>query len=135
MAIAAASVASHFWRSTNGVRPPNVVQGFEDSCADRCASARTHWRVLRHRERPDIVGRAIRPIAFDRKKALFARSDGGGENWSVAAARLETCKLYGAEPLACFDVLARIVNGHLATEIDERTQWAYAPPASIKGVV
>src|SRR6202040_684028 len=33
----------------------------------------------------NVVERAIRPIALNRKNALFAGSDGGGEHWAVIA--------------------------------------------------
>lgn len=39
------------------------------------------------------VERSIRPIALNRKNALFAGSDGGAEHWAVIASLIETCKL------------------------------------------
>ena len=33
----------------------------------------------------NVVERAIRPIALNRKNALFAGSDGGAENWAIVA--------------------------------------------------
>ena len=44
----------------------------------------------------NVVERAIRPIALNRKNALFAGSDGGGEHWAVIASLIETCKLIGS---------------------------------------
>jgi hypothetical protein len=41
----------------------------------------------------NVVERTIRPIALNRKNALFAGSDGGGEHWAVIASLIETCKL------------------------------------------
>lgn len=41
----------------------------------------------------NVVERAIRPLAPNRKNALFAGSDGGGEHWAVMASLIETCKL------------------------------------------
>ncbi|WP_284317188.1 IS66 family transposase, partial [Labrys miyagiensis] len=41
----------------------------------------------------NVVERSIRPIALNRKNALFAGSDGGGEHWAVIASLIETCKL------------------------------------------
>jgi hypothetical protein len=32
------------------------------------------------------------------------------------------------------DVLARIVNGHLASKLDELMPWAYATPIAIRDV-
>src|SRR5271165_2471768 len=79
----------------------------------------------------NVVERAIRPIALNRKNALFAGSDGGGENWAVIASLIETCKLCAVDPQAYLaDVLTRIVNRHLARDIDDLLPWAYveAPP-------
>jgi transposase len=74
----------------------------------------------------NIVERAIRPIALNRKNALFAGSDGGGEHWAVIASLIETCKLIGVEPHAYLaDVISRIVNDHLNSQIDELLPWAY----------
>lgn len=41
----------------------------------------------------NVVERSIRPIALNRKDALFGGSDGGGEFWPVIASLIETCKL------------------------------------------
>ena len=72
----------------------------------------------------NIVERAIRPIALNRKNALFAGSDGGGEHWAVIASLIETCKLNGVEPQSYLaDVLNRIVNGHPQAHIDELLPW------------
>ncbi len=74
----------------------------------------------------NVVERAIRPIALNRKNALFAGSDGDGEHWAVVASLIETCKLIGAEPHAYLDnVSTRIVNGHPNSQIDELLPWAY----------
>jgi len=74
----------------------------------------------------NVVERAIRPIALNRKNALFAGSDGGGEHWAVIASLIETCKLIGVEPHAYLaDVITRIVNDHPNSQIDELLPWAY----------
>jgi hypothetical protein len=66
------------------------------------------------------VERSIRPIALNRKNALFAGSDGGGEHWAVIASLIEICKLNGIDPYAyLIDVISRIVNGHPNSRIDE----------------
>jgi transposase len=79
----------------------------------------------------NIVERAIRPIALNRKNALFAGSDGGGENWAIIASLIETCKLNGANPHAYLsEVLGKIVGGHLVSRIDELLPWAYTPSRS-----
>jgi len=41
----------------------------------------------------NTVERSIRPIALNRKNALFAGSDGGAEHWAIIASLIETCKL------------------------------------------
>ena len=83
----------------------------------------------------NVVERAIRPIALNRKNALFAGSDGGGENWAIIASLIETCKLNGVDPIAYMaDVITKIVNGHRASKLDELMPWAYAPPAVLKDV-
>jgi transposase len=41
----------------------------------------------------NTVERSIRPIALNRKNALFAGSDEGGANWAIVASLIETCKL------------------------------------------
>jgi transposase len=70
------------------------------------------------------VERSIRPIALNRKNALFAGSDGGGENWAIVATLVETCKLNAVDPETYLaDVLARIVNGHPNSAIDELLPW------------
>ena len=76
----------------------------------------------------NVVERAIRPIALNRKNALFAGSDGGGEHWAVIASLVETCKLNAIDPQAYLgDVIARIVAGHPQSQIDDLLPWAYAP--------
>jgi transposase len=83
----------------------------------------------------NIVERAIRPIALNRKNALFAGSDGGAENWAIVASLIETCKLNGVDPQAYItDVLKKIVDGHLASKIDELMPWAYAQFVALKDV-
>ncbi|HYM02569.1 MAG TPA: IS66 family transposase [Stellaceae bacterium] len=75
----------------------------------------------------NIVERTIRPIALNRKNALFAGSDGGGQHWAVIASLIETCKLAGIDPQAYLtDVITKIVNGHKNSRIDELLPWAYA---------
>ncbi len=67
-------------------------------------------------------------MALNRKNALFAGSDDGGERWTVIASLVETCKLNAVDPQAYLgDVIARIVAGHAQSQIDELPPWAYAP--------
>ena len=82
----------------------------------------------------NVVERAIRPIALNRKNALFAGSDGGGEHWATIASLVETCKLNGVDPQAYLaEVIARIVAGHPQSQIDDLLPWAYAT-APLKAV-
>jgi hypothetical protein len=74
----------------------------------------------------NVVERAIRPIALNRKNALFAGSDQGGVHWGVIASLIETCKLNAVDPQAYrADVLSRLVNHHPASQIDQLMPWAY----------
>jgi transposase len=74
----------------------------------------------------NIVERAIRPIALNRKNALFAGSDGGGEHWAILASLIETSKLNAVNPQAYLaDILARIANGHPINQIDKFLPWAW----------
>jgi transposase len=83
----------------------------------------------------NVVERTIRPIALNRKNALFAGSDGGGEHWAVIASLIETCKLCDVEPHAYLaDVIAKIVNGHPNSQIDDLLPWAYAATHTLKAV-
>jgi transposase len=83
----------------------------------------------------NVVERSIRPIALNRKNALFAGSDGGGEHWAVIASLIETCKLNGVEPYAYLaDVISKIVNGHPNSRINELLPWAYPAAQSLKHV-
>jgi transposase len=75
----------------------------------------------------NTVERTIRPIALNRKNALFAGSDEGGANWAIIASLIETCKLNGVNPHAWLaDTLTKLVNRWPAAKIDELMPWAYA---------
>jgi hypothetical protein len=43
----------------------------------------------------NVVERSIRPLALNRKNALFVGSDEGGDNWAVIATLIECCQLGG----------------------------------------
>jgi transposase len=74
----------------------------------------------------NVVERAIRPVALNRKNALFAGSDTGAEHWAVLASLIETAKLNGINPHDYLtDVLERIVAGHRQSRIDELLPWNY----------
>jgi transposase len=75
----------------------------------------------------NIVERTIRPLALNRKNALFAGSDGGGEHWAILASLIETCKLNSVDPQAYLaDVFAHLVEGHLINRLDELLPWNWA---------
>jgi transposase len=75
----------------------------------------------------NTVERSIRPIALNRKNALFAGSDDGGANWAIVASLIETCKLNRVNPHAWLtDTLTKLVNGWPASKIDDLMPWAYA---------
>lgn len=76
------------------------------------------------------VERTIRPIALNRKNALFAGHDAGAENWATIASLVETCKLNAVDPHAYLTrTLTAIVNGHKQSRIDELLPWNY--PAKV----
>jgi transposase len=83
----------------------------------------------------NTVERLIKPIALNRKNALFAGSAAGGEHWALIASLIETSKLSGIDPLAYLsDVLTKIVNGHLNSQIDDLMPWNYPSAANIRDV-
>ena len=75
----------------------------------------------------NTVERSIRPLALNRKTALFAGSDQGGAHWAVIASLIETCKLSGVDPQAWLaDTLSRLAAGHPATALDQLMPWKHA---------
>ncbi|MEZ5910768.1 MAG: IS66 family transposase [Hyphomicrobiaceae bacterium] len=79
----------------------------------------------------NVVERTIRPIALNRKNALFAGSDEGGANWAIIASLIETAKLNGVNPQAWLtDTLEKLVNRWPASRIADLMPWAYANTAA-----
>ena len=71
---------------------------------------------------------------LNRKNALFAGSDGGGEYWAILASLIETCKLNGIDPQAYLaDILARIANGYPINRVDELLPWTWVKNGQLKG--
>ena len=69
-----------------------------------------------------------RPIALNRKNALFAGHDVGAENWAVIASLIATCKMNSVEPQAWLTAtLTAIVRGHMQSQIDDLLPWNDAP--------
>ena len=93
--------------------------------------ALTRWDGLTrfiHDGRIDLdsntVERSIRPLALNRKNALFAGSDEGGDNWAVIATLIECCKLNAINPhqwLAA--TLSKLANGHPANSVAHLMPW------------
>lgn len=76
----------------------------------------------------NAVERTIRPIALNRKNALFAGHDAGAQNWAMLASLIETCKHNAIDPHAWLTaILQAIVNGHKQSRIDDLLPWNYAP--------
>lgn len=72
----------------------------------------------------NTVERSIRPLALNRKNALFAGSDEGGDNWAVIATLIECCKLNGVNPHDWLtDTLAKLADGHPANRVAELMRW------------
>jgi len=75
----------------------------------------------------NTVERSMRPIALNRKNALFAGHDQGAENWACLASLIETCKLHGVNAEAYLaDVLTKLVNNWPNSRLAELTPWAWA---------
>jgi transposase len=62
----------------------------------------------------------MRPVALQRKNALFAGHDLGAENWAAIASLIETCKLNGIDPNAYLtDILTRIAAKRDGEPLDD----------------
>ncbi len=74
----------------------------------------------------NTVERTIRPIALNRKNALFAGHDSGAQNWAVIASLIETCKLNSIDPHGYLSgVLTAIANGHKQVDIRDLLPWNF----------
>lgn len=74
----------------------------------------------------NVVERAIRPIALNRKNTLIAGHDEGGRTWARIASLIETCRLNGIEPYAYLKAtLEAIAAGHPSARIDELMPWNF----------
>ena len=79
----------------------------------------------------NVVENAIRPLALNRKNALFAGHDEGGAAWARIATLIETAKMNGVNPYAYLKAtLEAIANGHPASDIDRLLPWAFTPASS-----
>lgn len=72
----------------------------------------------------NTVERSIRPLALNRKNALFAGSDEGGDNWAVVATLIECCKLNAINPHDWLtQTLTKLANGHSANAVADLMPW------------
>ena len=86
-------------------------------------------------QHPARDGQNYCEIALNRKNALFAGSDGGGEHWAVIASLIETSKFNGIDPHAYLaDVITKIINGHPNSRVDELLPWAYPTIPALRDV-
>lgn len=80
----------------------------------------------------NVVERAVRSIALNRKNALFAGHDAGGRNWGVIASLIETAKLNELDPQAYLTAtLTALVNGHKQSKIEELLPWNHAAASTV----
>ncbi len=75
----------------------------------------------------NTVEREIKPVAVTRKAALFAGSEGGGENWAIATTLIRTAILNGVDPQAWLtDVLEQMVSGKVnSRSLASLLPWAW----------
>ena len=100
---------------------------------EKLAYIHNHWdglQTLLTNGRVEIdsnrVENLMRPIALNRKNALFAGHDEGGVAWGRIASLIETCKINGVEPLAYLSAtLAAIAAGHPQSRIAELLPWNF----------
>src|SRR3546814_19910833 len=72
----------------------------------------------------NTVERSIRPLARNRKNALFAGSDEGGDNWAVLATPLECCKLSTINPHQWLtETITSLANGYPAKSAGDLMPW------------
>jgi len=102
---------------------------------EKLAYIHRHWDGLQtflHDGRVEIDSNAvenlIRPIALNRKNALFAGHDEGGKAWGRIASLIETAKINGVEPFAYLKAtLEAIAAGHPKKRIDDLMPWNFKP--------
>ncbi len=111
--------------------------------AEALRYAISHWQGLtlflddgRIEIDSNTVERAIRPVALNRKNALFAGHDRGAVHWGIVASLIETAKLNAVDPqFYLASVLSRLVNGWPMRQIDELLPWAYAASTNSRAVL
>ena len=74
----------------------------------------------------NCVENLVRPIALNRKNALFAGHHDGAAAWGRIASLIETAKLNGVEPYAWLKAtLEAIAAGHPNSRIDDLLPWNF----------
>ncbi len=119
-----------------GLKQIATLYRIEKDIRGQCPEARQAARLARSKPVVDGVEawltaqraeRTIRPIALNRKNALFAGHDVGARNWAMLASLIETCKLNAVDPHAWLSgTLIAIGNGHKQSRIDNLMPWNYA---------
>lgn len=102
---------------------------------EKLAYIHNHWNGLQTfltDRRVEIdsnkVENLIRPIALNRKNAMFAGHDEGGRAWGRIASLIETAKINGVEPFAYLkSTLEAIAAGHPENRIDDLLPWNFQP--------
>ena len=79
----------------------------------------------------NAVENTIRPLALNRKNALFAGHDEGAAAWARIASLIETAKMNGVDPHAYLKAtLEAIAAGHPSSAIDQLLPWAFTPTST-----
>ncbi len=79
----------------------------------------------------NVVENTIRPLALNRKNALFAGHDEGAADWARIATLIGTAKMNGVNPHAYLKAtLEAIAAGHPASDIDQLLPWAFTTTSS-----
>lgn len=102
---------------------------------EKLAYIHNHWNGLqtfltdgRVEIDSNSVENLVRPIALNRKNALFAGHDEGGRAWGRIASLIETCKINGIEPFAYLKATLKVIAaGHPQNRIDDLLPWNFQP--------
>jgi len=73
----------------------------------------------------NAVANTIRPLALNRKNALFAGHSEGGWDWGRIASLIEIAKLNGVGPTCLKDTLQALANAHPASRVDDLLPWDF----------
>jgi transposase len=78
------------------------------------------------------VENLVRPIALNRKNALFAGHDEGGKAWGRIASLIETAKINDVEPFTYLKAtLEALANGHPQSKLDTLLPWNFAEKSTV----